>query len=83
MLFQLNHWRGLIVLSLALWSAWASPLAAQPATLALENDTLEVSTLINNLDVPWEILWGPDNFIWMTERGVTLCRLNPDTGHKT
>lgn len=83
MLFQLNHWRGLIVLSLALWSAWASPLAAQPATLALENDTLEVSTLINNLDVPWEILWGPDNFIWMTERGGTVSRVNPDTGQKT
>ncbi|WP_126246765.1 PQQ-dependent sugar dehydrogenase [Chitinophaga rhizosphaerae] len=29
---------------------------------------------------PWEILWGPDNFIWMTERGGRICRVNPKTG---
>ncbi|WP_315817645.1 hypothetical protein [Paraflavitalea speifideaquila] len=24
--------------------------------------------LTENLAQPWEILWGPDDFIWMTER---------------
>ncbi|MGX5819380.1 PQQ-dependent sugar dehydrogenase [Chitinophaga lutea] len=29
---------------------------------------------------PWEILWGPDDFIWMTERGGRISRVNPKTG---
>jgi glucose/arabinose dehydrogenase len=33
-----------------------------------------------NLKTPWEILWGPDNFIWMTERYGRVSRVNPETG---
>lgn len=36
--------------------------------------------LVQNLQYPWEILWGPDNFIWMTERGGKVSRVNPATG---
>ncbi len=38
------------------------------------------STLVQGLNYPWEILWGPDNFIWMTERGGRISRVNPVTG---
>src|ERR1700741_3497068 len=38
------------------------------------------SVLVSNLSFPWEILWGPDNFIWMTERGGKISRVNPSTG---
>jgi aldose sugar dehydrogenase len=38
------------------------------------------SVIVNNLNFPWEILWGPDNFIWMTERGGKISRLNPANG---
>lgn len=38
------------------------------------------SVLVSNLDYPWEILWGPDNFIWMTERDGEISRINPETG---
>jgi glucose/arabinose dehydrogenase len=34
----------------------------------------------SNLNYPWEILWGPDNFIWMTEREGRVSRVNPATG---
>jgi aldose sugar dehydrogenase len=33
-----------------------------------------------NLTHPWEIYWGKDDFIWMTERGGKLTKLNPKTG---
>ena len=34
-----------------------------------------------NLNNPWEILYGPDGFLWITEaRGYTIRRLNPSTG---
>ena len=36
--------------------------------------------LASNLNYPWEILWGPDNFIWMTERGGRISRVNPANG---
>lgn len=38
------------------------------------------SVLVQNLNFPWEILWGPDNYIWMTERGGKISRVNPTTG---
>lgn len=38
------------------------------------------SILVQNLNHVWEILWGPDNFIWMTERGGRISRVNPATG---
>lgn len=45
--------------------------------------TLEVDTLASGLDIPWEIIWGPDNFIWMTERRGRVSRVNPQTGQVT
>ena len=41
------------------------------------------SVLAENLSQPWEILWGPDNYIWMTERGGKISRVNPATGDIT
>ncbi|MGC4036591.1 MAG: PQQ-dependent sugar dehydrogenase [Chitinophagaceae bacterium] len=38
------------------------------------------SVLVTGLNFPWEILWGPDNFIWMTERGGKISRVNPTSG---
>jgi len=38
------------------------------------------AVLTQNLDYPWEILWGPDNMIWMTERGGRISRVNPVNG---
>ncbi|BAV09654.1 Glucose/arabinose dehydrogenase, beta-propeller fold [Filimonas lacunae] len=34
----------------------------------------------NDLNFPWEILWGKDDYIWMTERGGTISKLDPKTG---
>ena len=41
------------------------------------------SMIVQGLNFPWEILWGPDNFIWMTERGGKISRVNPATGAVT
>jgi len=38
------------------------------------------SVVAKNLNFPWEILWGPDNNIWFTERGGKISRLDPATG---
>jgi len=32
---------------------------------------------------PWEVVYGPDNLIWFTERGGKISRANPETGQVT
>jgi len=41
---------------------------------------LQTRVLVSQLNFPWEILWGPDNYIWMTERQGKVSRVNPRTG---
>jgi glucose/arabinose dehydrogenase len=33
------------------------------------------------LQFPWEIIWGNDNRIWMTERTGRISRINPENGN--
>ncbi|AYA38370.1 T9SS C-terminal target domain-containing protein [Hymenobacter oligotrophus] len=56
---------------------------AQPSSYQVGNTTVSVSTLSTGLDTPWELLWGPDNFLWMTERGGRVSRVDPATGTVT
>ena len=42
--------------------------------------SLGVETLASGLDTPWDIAWGPDGAIWMTERRGTVYRVNPANG---
>jgi glucose/arabinose dehydrogenase len=65
----------------ALFAGKAYTANAQ-GTVAVGNTTLTVRNVISTLNVPWEIIWGPDNFIWMTEREGIISRLNPQTGQK-
>ena len=34
----------------------------------------------DSLFIPWEILWGPDNNIWLTQKNGYICRLHPTSG---
>ena len=45
--------------------------------------SIKDSVLVKNLNYPWELVWGPDNHIWMTERGGKVSRVNPTTGAVT
>jgi aldose sugar dehydrogenase len=49
-------------------------------SFACRGQELLVRTVADSLDTPWEILWGPDNWIWMTERYGRISRVNPATG---
>src|SRR5512138_3292849 len=44
---------------------------------------LKVETLVSGLDTPWDIAWGPDGQIWVTERGGRISRVNPSTARRT
>jgi glucose/arabinose dehydrogenase len=47
------------------------------------NTQVDVDTVITGLDIPWEIIYGPDNYIWTTERKGIVSRINPTTGEKS
>ncbi|MCC8190544.1 MAG: dehydrogenase, partial [Planctomycetes bacterium] len=39
--------------------------------------------LTDGLDFPWEMLWGPDDHLWVSERhGRRITRVDPATGEK-
>lgn len=60
----------------------AGPVAAQ-TTYQVGSTTLTLRPLTTGLNTPWELLWGPDNFLWMTERGGRISRIDPATGQLT
>ncbi len=45
--------------------------------------TIKDSVIVTGLNYPWEITWGSDNHIWMTERAGKISRVNPATGTVT
>ncbi|GAB3524269.1 PQQ-dependent sugar dehydrogenase [Emticicia fontis] len=60
----------------------AKPGSIFKATIEACHDTsyLQTRRVANKLNFPWEILWGPDNYIWMTERSGKISRVNPQNG---
>ena len=49
----------------------------------LPSEFVREKILTEGLSFPWEIVWGPDHHIWMTERGGRISRVNPVTGSVT
>jgi len=47
----------------------------------LASTTLTEREVAVGLDVPWEILWGPDDHIWVTERKGIVKRIEPSSGN--
>ena len=76
-------------LAFFLSSLFFNPVFSQPSTVTVGSTTLDVRVVIegnnasNGIDIPWEIQWGPDDYIWMTERYGRVSRLNPETGVRT
>jgi len=51
--------------------------AGRPVT----EDTFSMRVVASGLDAPWEITWGPDDRLWITERaGWRVIRMHPATG---
>jgi len=55
---------------------------AQP-TWQIGNTTLTEYDLLTGVQIPWEILWGPDDHLWMTSRKGEVLRIDPATGSYT
>lgn len=47
------------------------------SVLTIGSTTVIADTVLTGLDVPWEIIYGPDQHIWMTERSGMVSRVDP------
>jgi len=47
------------------------------------NAEIETDVVATGLDTVWELAWGADGMIWMTERGGRISRVNPQSGAVT
>jgi len=56
--------------------------AARPASAAAAAD-FTATVLVGNLDTPWDMVWGPDGMIWVSERGGRISRVDPRSGART
>ena len=54
-----------------------------PTTTVVTTSPLRVETLVSGLDTPWDLAWGPDGSIWVTERPGLVSRVDPSTGTVT
>lgn len=54
-----------------------------PDSVLKPTKRFQKKVLISGLANPWEITWGPDNMLWVTERsGKRIVRVNPESGVK-
>ncbi|UPL48586.1 PQQ-dependent sugar dehydrogenase [Hymenobacter sublimis] len=79
----MKHLNSLILGSLLLGTGARAQTAPALTTFPVGATTVTVSALTTGLQVPWELVWGTDNFIWMTERGGRISRVDPNSGQVT
>ncbi len=46
-----------------------------PSLRTNAQDSLWVFDVLTSLDTPWEILWGPDDYLWVSERNGRVQRI--------
>ena len=52
-----------------------------PDSVLRETKRFRKNVLVSGLAGPWELTWGPDNMLWVTERtGKRITRVDPSTG---
>ena len=56
-----------------------------PADPPGDTTVVEITSrvLAQNLNYPWQLLWGPDNMIWVSERPGRISRIDPNNGNLT
>lgn len=50
-------------------------------TIQVGNTTLTERDVVTGLDIPWDLVWGPDDHIWFTERAGKVKKVDPVSGN--
>jgi len=78
------------MLAAAAATAWGLPVAAQiapgpgvnpRAVWSVPPEPFATRVVASGFEDPWEVTWGADDFLWITERvGKRIVRVDPDDG---
>jgi glucose/arabinose dehydrogenase len=71
---------GAVIIAAGLALATCDAPGASTATVTAPFD---VTTLATGLATPWDLAWGPDSMIWVSERGGRISRVDPNSGNRT
>jgi PQQ-dependent dehydrogenase (s-GDH family) len=73
------------VLVSALVAVFSAAGATQDSTIVTNPpERFSTRVLISGLEGPWEVAWGPDQQLWVTERtGRRVIRVNPSDGMRS
>ncbi len=52
----------------------------QPSSAALAQLSFSQRVVKDNLFIPWELVYGPDDHLWFTQKNGYVCRLDPVSG---
>lgn len=69
---------GLLVFNLANKREGSADNSSQQ--VLIDSGGVSATSVVSGLEVPWELIWGPDNWIWFTEQNGKISKLNPATG---
>jgi glucose/arabinose dehydrogenase len=70
--------RGIAALAL-LWAG--APIDGVGGRAARED--FSITVVATGLDTPWDLAWGPDGMIWVSERGGRISRMDASTGARS
>jgi glucose/arabinose dehydrogenase len=59
---------------------WVVYRSGSNTTLQLQSTRLEVRVLLHNLEIPWDMDWASDGWIWFSEKHGKISRYQTDTG---
>ncbi|PRQ10013.1 glucose/sorbosone family PQQ-dependent dehydrogenase [Enhygromyxa salina] len=74
-----------ILLAILAWPvAGCGPTPSAPQAAAIPLESFSGRVLTTGLEAPWELSFGPDDMLWVTEReGRRITRIDPATGEMT
>lgn len=49
----------------------------------MQSSDFSTAVVTSGLDTPWDLVWGPDGMIWVSERGGRISRVDPANGRRT
>lgn len=74
----------LAALPVALWLALPAHAQDTPESVREGDATFDMRIVAKGLEGPWEVTYGPDDKLWVTERtGKRIVQIDPATGEKT
>jgi len=50
------------------------------SSLQLESTRLKVTVVLQDLEIPWDMDWSPDGWIWVSEKAGRISRVQPGSG---